>query len=46
MASIKIKPTHDGTYTIYRNGGAVSSGLTRVQADQLAAVLRTLENKI
>lgn len=44
MASIKIRPTQDGTFTIYRNGAAVSSGLTREQAHELATVLRSLES--
>ncbi|GJD52987.1 hypothetical protein OPKNFCMD_5755 [Methylobacterium crusticola] len=42
MASIRIRPTQDGTYTLYRNGDAVSSGLTREQADQLALILRCI----
>jgi len=44
MASIRIKPTQNGTYTLYRNGDAVSTGLTREQADQLAVVLRCVEH--
>ncbi|WP_191970144.1 hypothetical protein [Methylobacterium planeticum] len=43
MASIKIRVTGDGTFTIYQNGSAVSSGLTRAQAERLAAVLRWVE---
>ncbi|GJD81940.1 hypothetical protein [Methylobacterium gregans] len=45
MSSIKIKPACDGTYTLYRDGDAVSSGLTFHQAQELAAVLRCLEPK-
>lgn len=43
MASIKIRVADDGTCTILRNGDAVSSGLTRPQAERLAAVLRWIE---
>lgn len=46
MASITIRPTQDGTYTLYRNGDAVSTGLTREQADQLAAILRSIEPRV
>lgn len=45
MASIKIKRAEDGSYTLYRDGGAVGSGLTLHQAQELAAVLRCLEAK-
>lgn len=40
MASIKIHETFDGTFSVYKNGSAVCSGLTRPQAERLAAVLR------
>ncbi|MFC6047559.1 hypothetical protein ACFPYM_06910, partial [Methylobacterium hispanicum] len=43
LSSIKIKPACDGTYTLYRDGDAVSSGLTLHQAQELAAVLRCLD---
>ena len=46
MASIKIKSCEDGTFTLYRDGNAVSTGLTRDQAHQLATVLRSIESKI
>ena len=46
MSSIKIKPATDGTYTLYRDGDAVSSGLTLDQAQELASVLRCLEVKL
>lgn len=39
MASVKILPTHDGTFTVYRDGTAVASGLTRAQAERCATVL-------
>ena len=32
---IRVKPTHDGTYTVYRDSVAVVAGLTRAQADEL-----------
>ena len=40
--SIKIKPASGGTYTLYRDGAPVSSGLTLDQAHELASVLRCL----
>ena len=43
MASIKIRASEDGTYTIYRNGDPVSCRLTRPQAERLASVLRWIE---
>ncbi|GJE57826.1 MULTISPECIES: hypothetical protein [Methylobacterium] len=43
MASIKIRVADDGTCMILRNGDTVSSGLTRPQAERLAAVLRWIE---
>lgn len=43
MASIKIKATGDGTYTLYRNGEPVSVGLTRPQAERLASVMRWVD---
>ncbi len=33
---IRIRPTQDGTYTVYRDGRAVASGLTRSQAEAAA----------
>ena len=39
MASIKIRVAHDGSFAVYHNGNAVCSGLTRPQAERLAAVL-------
>ena len=38
-ASVKIRATDDGTCVVYRNGGAVASGLTREQAERCATVL-------
>ena len=43
MASIKIRVTADGTFTIYRNGDAISSGLTRAQAERLAQVMKWID---
>lgn len=40
MASIKVLETFDGTFSVYKNGHAVCSGLTRPQAEHLAALLR------
>jgi hypothetical protein len=39
VASIKIRASDDGTFTVYRNGDAVASGLTRDQAERCATVL-------
>ena len=39
MASIKIRMTENGTYSVYRNGAAVASGLSRQQAERCATVL-------
>ncbi|ACL58599.1 conserved hypothetical protein [Methylobacterium nodulans ORS 2060] len=44
MASIKVRLCGDGTYTVCCNGGVVSTGLTREQADQLATVLRSIQS--
>lgn len=46
MASIKIRVAENGTCTIYRNGSAVCSGLTRAQADELVSVMRCLETGV
>lgn len=37
--SIHVKPTHDGTYTVYRGTRALISGLTRLQAERYEASL-------
>ncbi|WP_375463573.1 hypothetical protein [uncultured Methylobacterium sp.] len=34
---IRVKPTHDGTYTVYRGSVALISGLTRLQAERYEA---------
>ncbi|MHC2107651.1 hypothetical protein [Methylobacterium sp. CM6246] len=34
---IRVKPTHDGTYTVYRGTLALISGLTRLQAERYEA---------
>lgn len=34
---IRVKPTQDGTYTVYRGGLALVSGLTRLQAERYEA---------
>ena len=34
---IRVKPTHDGTYTVYRGALALVSGLTRLQAERYEA---------
>lgn len=36
---IRVKPTHDGTYTVYRGTLALISGLTRLQAERYEASL-------
>ncbi|GEP07573.1 hypothetical protein MOX02_56110 [Methylobacterium oxalidis] len=43
MASIKIRLTADGSFAVFQNGTALCSGLTRAQAERLAAVLRWVE---
>ncbi|MGY2046556.1 hypothetical protein [Methylobacterium sp. JK268] len=43
MTSIKVRPCGDGSFTVCCNGGIVSTGLTRAQADQLAGLLRTIQ---
>lgn len=45
MISITIRATQDGTFTIYRDGSALRSGLTRTQANELAAVLRCISGR-
>lgn len=37
--AIHVKPTHDGTYTVYRGTRALISGLTRLQAQSYEASL-------
>jgi hypothetical protein len=37
MPAIKVKPTQDGTYTIYEGGLPLASGLTRAQVDAYLA---------
>ncbi|GJD51560.1 hypothetical protein OPKNFCMD_4315 [Methylobacterium crusticola] len=37
MPPIRLKPTHDGTYTVYRGSQVLMSGLTRAQAESLVA---------
>jgi hypothetical protein len=34
---IRVKPTHDGTYTVYRGDAVLISGLTRLQAERYEA---------
>lgn len=34
---IRVKPTQDGTYTVYRGSLALVSGLTRLQAERYEA---------
>ncbi len=34
---IRVKPTQDGTYTVYRGTMALISGLTRLQAERYEA---------
>lgn len=37
MDALKVKPTHDGTYTIYKGAHRLASGLTRAQVDAYLA---------
>lgn len=34
---IRVKPTQDGTYTVYRGTTALVAGLTRLQAERYEA---------
>lgn len=34
---IRVKPTQDGTYTVYRGSLALVAGLTRLQAERYEA---------
>lgn len=34
---IRVKPTDDGTYTVYRGEAVLVSGLTRLQAERYEA---------
>ena len=36
---IRVKATHDGTYTVYRDDRVLVAGLTRQQADQFSQTL-------
>ena len=38
---IRVKVTHDGTYTIYRGDRVLVAGLSRQQADQFSQTLAT-----
>lgn len=40
---IRVKPTHDGTYTVYRGAMALISGLTRLQAERYEASISRLQ---
>ena len=40
--TIRVKPTHDGTYTVYRGTEVLVSGLTRMQAERYEADLGLL----
>lgn len=35
--TIRVRPTQDGTYTVYRGTRALVSGLTRAQAERYEA---------
>ncbi len=41
---IRVRPTHDGTYTVYRGTLALACGLTRLQAERYeASITRNLK---
>ena len=40
IAMIRVKPTHDGTYTVYRDNRVLVAGLTREQAEQFSLSVR------
>ncbi|SDN97232.1 hypothetical protein SAMN05216360_11360 [Methylobacterium phyllostachyos] len=42
---IRVKPTHDGTYTVYRGARAVICGLTRLQAERYEASLTQQQSR-
>ncbi len=42
---IRVKPTQDGTYTVYRGSLVLVSGLTRAQAESYEARLAQSERK-
>ncbi|WP_167350807.1 hypothetical protein [Methylobacterium variabile] len=42
---IRVKPTQDGTYTVYRGAHVLVSGLTRAQAEIYEASLAQGERK-
>ncbi|MGE7417833.1 hypothetical protein [Methylobacterium tarhaniae] len=42
---IRVKPTQDGTYTVYRGTLVLMSGLTRAQAESYEASLAVDERK-
>ncbi|MFH6783848.1 MULTISPECIES: hypothetical protein [Methylobacterium] len=42
---IRVKPTQDGTYTVYRGTLVLVSGLTRAQAESYEASLAQNERK-
>ncbi len=42
---IRVKPTHDGTYTVYRGTLAVICGLTRSQAERYEASLTRQQSR-
>jgi len=39
IGMIRVKATHDGTYTVYRDDRVLVAGLTRQQADQFSQTL-------
>ena len=44
--TIRVKPTHDGTYTVYRGTEVLVSGLTRPQAERYEADLALLASLV
>ncbi|GJE42016.1 hypothetical protein [Methylobacterium soli] len=43
MMMIRVRPTQDGTYTVYRGSTALISGLTRLQAERYEATIARQE---
>ena len=43
--TIRVKPTQDGTYTVYRGAIALISGLTRLQAERYEAGIARSESE-
>lgn len=43
---IRVKPTQDGTYTVYRGTMALVAGLTRLQAERYEASIARHQQRV